>query len=149
MNTNVLSTDILIQAPARRVWDVLTRLDRYANWNPFIVSADGRVQPTQRLAISIRNGGKLYAFKPTVIHAEPLRQFAWLGHLLVPGLFDGYHEFLLDEVEPGVTRLTQRETFRGLLSGWLLRSMRQNTLTGFQAMNEALKTQAEAATSRA
>ena len=36
-----LHTEIEIEAPADIVWDILTDLDHYEDWNPFIVSSAG------------------------------------------------------------------------------------------------------------
>ena len=37
-----LRTEIEIDAPIEAVWETLTDLSAYADWNPFIVSAEGR-----------------------------------------------------------------------------------------------------------
>ena len=78
------------------------------------------------------------SFHPTITDLEPGRKLAWLGHLLVPGLFDGAHSVILEPLPDDRTRLVQSETFRGVLvrfSGRLL----QNTEAGFAAMNDALR----------
>ena len=38
-----LHTEIEIDAPTETVWETLTKLENYPNWNPFIVSAEGTV----------------------------------------------------------------------------------------------------------
>jgi hypothetical protein len=69
-----------------------------------------------------------------------------LGHLLIAGLFDGEHYFLLDPlVDPlgeSRTRLTQGEKLSGLLAG-LLSGALSATEAGFRAMNTALKQEVE------
>ena len=35
-------------------------------------------------------------FRPEVLRCEPGRELRWLGHFLVPGLFDGEHAHLLE-----------------------------------------------------
>jgi len=82
-------------------------------------------------------------FKPRVKAAHPPREFAWLGHLFIPGLFDGEHRFVIEETENGGTRLTQREEFRGVLVGMFWKSLEPSTRRGFEAMNAALKLRAE------
>ena len=77
-------------------------------------------------------------FHPTITDLEPERKVAWLGHLLVPGLFDGAHSFTLEPLSDGRTRLVQSETFRGLLV-WFSGRLLHNTEAGFAAMNEALR----------
>ena len=52
-------------------------------------------------------------FRPTVLKVEPNREFRWLGHLLVPGLFDGEHSFTIEPLGESRVRFTQREIFTG------------------------------------
>jgi hypothetical protein len=81
-------------------------------------------------------------FKPTVLAARPERELRWRGHLLVSGVFDGEHYFLLEPIGSERTHLTQGEKFSGLLVG-PLGGMLSATEAGFKAMNAALKEQAE------
>lgn len=67
---------------------------------------------------------------------------AWLGDLLVPGVFDGEHCFLPDVVAQNRTRLTHGENFSGLLVG-LLGSALSATKASFENMNIALEEEAE------
>ena len=82
--------------------------------------------------------------KPKVLVFESASEFRWLGHLLIPGIFDGEHQFHLESIEGDRTRFVQREEFGGLLVGLVLRSVRDSTTEGFEAMNQALKERVEA-----
>jgi hypothetical protein len=75
-----------------------------------------------------------------VLHPE--RELRWLGHLLLPGVFDGEHYFLLEPIGDNGTRLTQGERFAGILVG-LFGGTLTATGAGFRAMNAALKREAE------
>jgi hypothetical protein len=81
-------------------------------------------------------------FKPTVLTVRQERELRWLGHLLIPGVFDGEHYFLLEPIGDGKTRLMQGERFSGLLVGPLSGTL-SATEAGFKAMNSALKREAE------
>ncbi|MCP9985964.1 SRPBCC domain-containing protein [Streptomyces sudanensis] len=138
----VIETTVTISAPASLVWDVLVDFDRYAEWNPFMVEAAGRAEPGERLAITVRQGGtRTMSFKPKVLVAEPGRHLRWIGRLLVPGIFDGTHEFVLTE-QGGVTSLDHRETFSGVLPK-LMGSKLDSVALGFEQFNRALKNRAE------
>lgn len=140
-----LDTEIMIDAPAQTIWNVLMTFDAYTDWNPFIQQAS--VTPTvgSQLNVCIAPpGGKAMTFKPTVTQVTPEKEFRWLGRLLIPGLFDGEHIFELHPVDDQITRFVQRENFRGLLVPFLWKSLDTNTRRGFEAMNEALKNRAEA-----
>ena len=140
-----LHTQIEIDAAPESVWQVLIDLDRYPDWNPFIVSSEGRADVGQRLANRMQPpGGKATTFKPTVTVVEASTAFEWLGRLGVPGVFDGRHRFDLAPTESGGTLVTQSEQFDGILVGFLRRSLDTSTKAGFEAMNAALKARVEA-----
>ena len=139
-----IETEILIQASPQRVWEVLTGFAAYPEWNPFIVSLQGRAEWGERLAVRIRTGeGKEHLFKPVVLQATPPTRLRWLGRLGVPGLFDGEHDFELEE-QGGATLLHQRESFQGYLVPLIWKSVEPATRAGFEAMNRVLKARAEA-----
>jgi len=141
-----LRSEIGINATPERVWEVLTDLDAFEQWNPFIRRVSGNPQAGERLDVFIEPpGGRSMTFRPKVLRAEPGREFRWLGYLFVPGLFDGEHIFEIEPLEEGRVRLVQREEFRGILAPLLLRSLETSTRRGFEAMNQALKERAEAA----
>src|SRR6476619_1479216 len=138
-----IETDIEINAPVSRVWALLTDFAPMPSWNPFIKSISGNLAQGARLAVHIvPPGSSGMHFEPTVLSVRPEHELRWLGHLLVPGIFDGEHYFLLEPIGEKQTRLTHGEKFSGLLVG-LLGSTLAPTSAGFKAMNTALKQQAE------
>jgi hypothetical protein len=139
-----LRTEIEIAASPEVVWAILTDFAAFPQWNPFIKEASGEQKVGGKLRIRVvPAGGKGMVFKPTVLAFETNRELRWRGRLGVPGLFDGEHAFSLEPIEGGRTRLTQREVFTGVLVPLLARSLDGGTKKGFEAMNRALKEQAE------
>ncbi|WP_049907520.1 SRPBCC domain-containing protein [Haloferax elongans] len=142
--TRELTTSIEIDAPPERVWDVLVGFDHYHEWNPFMRVA-GRVNEGATLTVHLMPPGERESvFEPDVTHCEKHREFRWLGHLLVPGLFDGEHRFHLESLDGGErTRFEHAEQFSGILAGVILWRIGDQTREGFEAMNEALKVRVE------
>lgn len=139
-----LQAEVTISAPPSVVWGILTDLDRYEEWNPFVVEAEGTVAVGSKLRLRIEPpGGKGARFRPTVTVVEPERSFEWLGRLGFPGLFDGRHRFTLEQVAGG-TRFLQSEEFVGVMVPLFSRSLDAHTRPGFEAMNQAIKALAEA-----
>ena len=140
-----LDTKIDIDAPPSTVWEILSDLDGYAEWNPFIVSSSGDVAVGEKLNNRLQPpGGKAMTFKPTVTEVEVGHTFEWLGRLGVPGIFDGRHRFELEAAPNGGTRLIHSEQLSGVLVRFMRKSLDTQTLQGFQDMNVALKDRAEA-----
>ncbi len=139
-----LRTEIDIAAPVVAVWETLTDLAAYADWNPFIVSAEGRVEVGERLRNRMHPpGGRPLTFTPTVTVVEPHTTFEWLGRLGLPGLFDGRHRFDLAPSANGGTTMKQSEQFDGVLVRLMRSSLDTRTRAGFEAMNAALKARVE------
>ena len=139
-----MRSQIEIGATAERVWQVLTDFAAYPEWNPFIRRVNGRPEVDEQLVVRMRpSGAKGLTFRPTVMRVEPNRQLRWLGHLLVPGLFDGEHIFEIEELDRDRVLFIQREVFKGLLVPLLARSLDRDTQLGFEEMNRALRERAE------
>jgi hypothetical protein len=139
-----LRSEIEIGAPPERVWRVLTDFAAYPEWNPFIRRVSGRPEVDERLVVRMRpSGTRGMTFRPTVMKVEPSRELRWLGHLLVPGIFDGEHIFEIEELEQDRVRFVQREVFKGLLVPLLARSLDRDTQRGFEEMNRALRERIE------
>jgi hypothetical protein len=136
-----ICTEIEIEATAERVWELLTDFASFPNWNPFLRRASGDLIPGAKLEVRIQpSGARGMTFRPTVLKVEPNRELRWLGHLIMPGLFDGEHFFIIDKLNENRVRFTQRELFTGLFVPLLARSLDKDTRRGFEEMNLAIKT---------
>jgi len=142
--TKTLKTEIDIAAPPERVWEVLSDLDAYGEWNPFIVEATGSATIGDRLTLRMQpTSGRERTLRPTVTDVRPDELLQWEGHLGVRGIMDVTHTFRLKPAPGEGTRLVQAEDFRGLLVPLVARTLERGTLPAFEAMNEALKRRAE------
>ncbi|ELY51823.1 SRPBCC domain-containing protein [Natronorubrum bangense] len=133
-----------IDAPPEVVWDVLLEFDSYPEWNPFVRAIEGEPTEGEQLRVRIEPpDSRGMTVKPEVIAVEEHRRLVWLGRLVVPFVFDGYHEFHLEPITNGErTRLLHRETVRGALVPLLFDA--DALEDGFEAMNAAVKERAEA-----
>jgi hypothetical protein len=141
MRTVTLETPIA--APVEVVWEVLTDLARYGEWNPFITSIEGDLRPGAELRATFQLPGRRpHTFTPTVTAVEPEKRISWLGRLWLPGLVDAAHSF---ELTTGTTGLVfvHREDFRGLLVP-TLGGLVRDTQAAFAGMNDALSRRASA-----
>ncbi|PSJ24813.1 SRPBCC domain-containing protein [Streptosporangium nondiastaticum] len=137
-----IATVVDIAATPGHVWRILTNLERYGEWNPFIREASGTVSPGGRLRLrAFPAGRRPVTFRPKVTVAAPAEELRWLGRTLLPGLFTGEHRFVLTDLDGGGTRVVQSERFFGVLVPFLRRSIAA-TAADFEALNQALKKRA-------
>jgi hypothetical protein len=140
-----ISTEIEINAPPSRVWQILTDFKNYQTWNPFIKKISGIPARNEKLEVHMPDprGGTM-VFTPDVLVAERERELRWLGRS-EGDVFNGEHRFLIEPIENDNNKVhfTQSEKFTGSmvasLEGWLDTAVKQN----FEDMNRALKQRAE------
>jgi hypothetical protein len=135
-------TATTINAPAARVWAILTDAARYEAWNPEIIGIEGALAGDARFKVRVRLGnGAVRSIAMKMTRFEPTSRMEWTGGLPL-GLFVGRRTFT-------VTPHGERSEFRmhlsmtGLLSPLINRSVgnRQAEIDGFSS---ALKARAEA-----
>jgi hypothetical protein len=138
-----IETKIIINASTDKVWDTLMDFENYPTWNPFIKSISGDQKTGSNLVVSIHPpGASAMTFKPKILVNEFNKEFRWKGKLLITGIFDGEHYFILSSNGPDTTEFTQGEKFSGILVG-IFGSILEKTKSGFELMNKALKEKCE------
>jgi len=139
-----IKTEILIHATPEKVWSILTNFDNYPNWNPFIKSINGEVKVGNKITARIEPPeASGMTFKPRILSYDVNKELSWLGHLIIPGLFDGQHKFELIDNGNGTTTFIQSESFNGIMVPLFKKMLDINTVNGFEAMNKKLKELAE------
>jgi hypothetical protein len=135
-----IRTETTMAAPIEKVWATLTDFNAYPRWNPFIT----------RLTGDISEGGKVEArlmgmtINPRIERLEENTELRWVGHLGVPGIFDGEHYFRIEANKDGSTRFVHGERFTGVLVPiFSLIGQFKKIERAFVGMNEALKARVE------
>ena len=142
-----LTTFVDIDATPERIWQVLTDLPAYAEWNPFITEAAGAVVVGERLSVHVPpvNAFVAATLRPAVLEVVPCRRLrlrSRLDRFALPGLFHVELTWTISDHDGGV-RLWQQDQFGGLLAPLLFRSLNRHRLAAFNAMNAALKHRVE------
>jgi hypothetical protein len=138
----VLDTYIDVNAPPDRVWEVLTDLPAWTEWNPFITSVAGTLEVGARLHITVSPPGtKTMEFRPKVFAVRPGEEILWGGSFLLV-LYRGDHAMWLEPLPDGRTRFRQRERFMGPLV-LFMNGMIKAAEQGYHQMNQALKQRVE------
>lgn len=135
-----------INAPAERVWSLLTDGPSYPSWNPAVLELDGKIQTGERIAlVSIVNPKR--TFKLNVGEMSAPNGSTQTGSMVwsdgMPfGLFTGARTFTLAERD-GATTFTMVEEYTGLLAGLITKSI-PDMSDSFDQFADGLKQAAEA-----
>lgn len=138
-----LRTEIVIDASPEKVWKVLTELEKYPEWNPFICHAIGEAEIGRTVDIDFQPDSKGMKLHCTVARFQPNQELSWKYHVMHPALFHGEHIFTIEPLGEDRVRFIDREEFNGLLVPLQAKDIDTNTRRGFESMNKALKERAE------
>jgi hypothetical protein len=146
--TSELTTFVDIDAPPERVWDVLTDVRAWPQWNEFITSAEGTFAVGEGVSIEVPRLSAVLrtSLRMTVLEVDPYRRLRFglsLARFGLPGLFSTVHTLTLAR-EDGVVRLWEDALFRGLLVPLVSPSLNRRYIPAFDATNVALKKRIEA-----
>jgi hypothetical protein len=139
-----IKTKILIKAVPTKVWIFFNNFENFPKWNPFIHYIKGNVSIGEIVEIKLTPpNAKPMIFKPKILKIIPNQEIRWIGHFIIPGLFDGEHIFEFIDNKNKTTTFIQREIFKGLLVPFFKKMLDINTKRGFELMNKKLKENCE------
>jgi hypothetical protein len=133
-----------IDAPAERVWQILTDFRRYPEWNPFMPRVAGEAARRAELEVLVQpDGAKALRLKPRIVTFRPPREMRWRWLARLPGLFVGEQRFVVEALGATRSRLIHEKRFRGLAVPFLRRLLNGPVKRSFEATGLALKQFAE------
>ena len=140
----VYRTTFAVDAPAERVWEVLTDFDRWPEWNPSVPSIEGEPRVGSTVALTLAMPGRPSAkVKAKLTEVVPGRRLVWDGHVGADRLFAGHREFLIDPQPDGTVLFTHVEDVRGLLFPLFRAFMGGAIRRHHEGLNDAVKERAE------
>lgn len=119
----------------------------YPKWNPYIQEISGEAKVGSKLKVYMKPEWekKGVTLNPRITRLEPRKELTWKGSFFFPGLLDGEHSFLLEEISGRRIRFIQKESFSGISIPFITASwsIEKGTMRSFGDMNSALKKKAE------
>lgn len=139
-----VKTEIEIAAPAATVWNILTDINRWSEWNPIVNRASGDAILGATLDISMcgKDGKDGPNYTPRIISLEEAKSFHWQAKIVAGFIFTNDKIIELEDIESG-TRLVHKELFEGILAPLFCRNIEEGVMPMLNTMNEALKNLAE------
>jgi hypothetical protein len=106
-------SDILIDAPKEKVWQVLSDFESMKEWSSTMVNITGEIKPNGKIQSHFNFGGQIWVADHNFIYEEG-ELFGWSDPL--SGDFNGNqdnHIFKLEAVSQSQTRFIQTDEFTG------------------------------------
>jgi hypothetical protein len=135
-----IQSEIIINAPATKVWKVLMDFENWEKWNPIVKNAKGKASLGEKLSISMigkgDNDGPKY--DPTITIYEEAKLFRWRAKMMAEFLMTNDKVFELYE-NGSQTRLIHKELFSGMFVPLFWSKFKTGVPLMLDSMNEALK----------
>ena len=129
-----------INAPAERIWSILTDGAGYTKWDSGVISLEGTIAAGEKLKVtSSANPGRTFSL--TVTEFTENSSMTWSGGMPL-GLFKGVRTYRLTPGAEGVTDFQMREDYSGPLAGLITKSI-PDLQPSFDQFAAGLKAKAE------
>lgn len=139
-----LYTEIEVNAPKQRVWQVLYHKETWSNWNTFLFDRDPTLpfksNQVVRLSVWRSPSEEETEFQPLVKMVQPEVCLSWVSE--IPG-FRGEYWFELQEIGVRRTKYIHREAFSGWICRIFLPFIREDEKRGMNRMAQELKQYSE------
>lgn len=134
----VIDLERVIDAPAETVWDVITDLPRYGEWNPFCIECRSTLVPGDAIHMQVRLLSRPQAQSEVIFEHEPMSHLCYGLDGGRSGAIKSNRCHRIEALADGRTRY--RSHFE--LSGWLMPLVRllfrTQLLRGFTGMTDGI-----------
>lgn len=138
----VIEKTVEINAPAAVVWEVITDLKRYPEWNPFCLQCESSLKPGEPITMTVKLMAKPQKQVEVMLEYVEGRRFAYCMKP-VPGLLSSFRSHDVEALSAERTRY--RSTFQ--LKQWfrvvVLALLKPKLEAGFAGMTAAIQLRAE------
>jgi hypothetical protein len=141
-----VATELVIDASPETVWRILTDIQRYPQWNPYIRELRGKLAPDEPIEFRFPLFWHItLPAQARVLAAVYGHELRWAGHLLWDWLFRAEHYHIIEPISERAVRFAHGERFSGVLTLVLGPFLRIWAPGRYRAVNLALKQRAERA----
>jgi len=142
----VSSETVTINAPAAVVWQVLTDLPSYPQWNPFTVKVESDLtlgNPVDLYLPKPGKSGELMKQSEFVGTYEPEKSLAWGMTMKHRWVLQARRDQLIEAIDEKSCRYVTTDSFKGLLANTVIKKQGDWIKQGFDSVAFALKARAE------
>lgn len=134
-------TEIIIDAPKTKVWEVLTNFKEMPEWSGSLQSIEGDFRRDGDTIVRYLLNGKLYVLKHRMVGFEDGTQFGW-SDPIIPFAVDN-HRFRVEELPDGRSKFIQQDEIKGFMVLFIGPMMMGIFSRTYPEFNQALKKRVE------
>ena len=139
-----LERRIGIHAPDEIVWEILSDIPGWADWNPLYPQAQGEIRIGNRWTLELAlPGEKSRTINPVILDWAPYDHIHWRLDAL-RGWVRTVRFLEIEKMGEENVIFNNGEIFDGMLGSFVAKRLRRPIIDGFEAMNEVLKQRSEA-----
>ncbi len=137
--------EIEIDAPAERIFDILTDLESYPEWNPFTPRVESTLRPGDPVHLYVRLRSERLSHRVEYVSRNERPSHLCWGTTMVAGfLLRAERCQTLTRIDARRTRFVNEDVFSGWLVPLVMRVYGAAMQRGFESVATALKKRAEA-----
>jgi hypothetical protein len=137
-NKHEVLTQITIKSSPAEVWSMLTDVEKYPEWHPYIKKIEGKLDRKSKIKVTYKKSDtEDGVFSAYMLDNEVNKKLSWGGSLGF--IFRAKHYYIIEAVGADSVKLIQGEYWRGILGGIYGKKIYENTTRKFELMNNKLK----------
>jgi hypothetical protein len=135
-----IQTEILLSAPAERIWTLITDFNLYSHWNPLFQKGTGCMNVGEHLDLTVHLPGITpFTITPKVLTVEPSVRFGWRHTTMSSALLTWEYAIELESLGPEHLKFVQKSRFGGLAGPLFSLALGRPVTEGLLGLNEAVR----------
>ncbi|MTE16826.1 SRPBCC domain-containing protein [Nocardia aurantiaca] len=140
----VIDKSVEIDAPAELVWQVLADVDKYGEWNPFVLECTTTLEPGSPIDMRVQLVGPPKKQREFIRSHTPGREFSYTMKPAPLGLLSSERSHLVTDLGDDRTRYDSHFQLDGPLASVVGGLLGGALRKGFGGMTDGVKSRAEA-----
>lgn len=135
-----ITTEMALDAPAERIWELLSDFALYPEWNPLFTKAVGPTGAGDSFELMVELPGVgPFTVQPTMLVAERESRLCWQSSMFCQAVLGWKFSYELKPISNERLRFIQRSEFGGVLAPLFGFAMAKPVTDGMELLNQAVK----------
>ena len=139
-----VGTEIEIDAPVEKVWDILVDLEKYPEWNPFTKKVESTLLVGDEIHLEVHMRKNKIRNQTEIVNLhEPNKKICWGVQYMKPAILNANRHQVLTPLDGNKTLYYTADKFSGMMAPMVIKMYGEDIKKGFECVAKALKKRAE------